>query len=52
MPIALVEQLAGPRRSTPWLRWPGLTVAWVLFVIIFIFTLAQFRAQRADVEGK
>ena len=27
-------------------------VAWVLFVIIFIFTLAQFRAQRADVEGK
>jgi ABC-type sugar transport system permease subunit len=26
-------------------------VAWVLFVIIFIFTLAQFRAQRSDVEG-
>jgi ABC-type sugar transport system permease subunit len=26
-------------------------VAWVLFVIIFIFTLAQFRAQRNDVEG-
>lgn len=27
-------------------------VAWVLFVIIFIFTLAQFRAQRADAEVK
>jgi multiple sugar transport system permease protein len=26
-------------------------VAWVLFVIIFVFTLAQFRAQRSDVEG-
>jgi ABC-type sugar transport system permease subunit len=27
-------------------------VAWVLFVIIFLFTLAQFRAQRADAEVK
>ncbi len=27
-------------------------VAWVLFVIIFFFTLAQFRAQRADAEVK
>jgi ABC-type sugar transport system permease subunit len=27
-------------------------VAWVLFVIIFIFTLAQFRMQRSDAEVK
>jgi ABC-type sugar transport system permease subunit len=27
-------------------------VAWVLFVIIFIFTLAQFRMQRAEAEVK
>ena len=26
-------------------------VAWVLFVIIFIFTLAQFRQQRAEAKG-
>lgn len=26
-------------------------VAWVLFIFIFIFTLAQFRRQRAEVEG-
>ncbi len=26
-------------------------VAWVLFIIIFFFTLAQFRRQRADAEG-
>ena len=27
-------------------------VAWVLFVLIFIFTLAQFRMQRAEAEAK
>jgi ABC-type sugar transport system permease subunit len=26
-------------------------VAWVLFVLIFVFTLIQFRRQRDDVEG-
>jgi ABC-type sugar transport system permease subunit len=26
-------------------------VAWVLFILIFFFTLAQFRRQRAEVEG-
>ena len=26
-------------------------VAWVLFILIFFFTLAQFRRQRAEVEN-
>ncbi|MGW0432335.1 hypothetical protein ACWDV4_07290 [Micromonospora sp. NPDC003197] len=31
-PIALTEALAGRRAHTPWLRWPGLLVATVLYL--------------------
>ena len=40
-----------PARVPAGLLGQASAVAWVLFVIIFIFTLAQFRRQRADVEG-
>jgi hypothetical protein len=40
VPIALVEGLVPGRRTTPWLRAPGLIVATVLFVVGAVATLA------------
>ncbi len=40
VPIALAEGLVPGRRTTPWLRTPGLIVATVLFVIGAVGTLA------------
>ncbi|MFI6498060.1 hypothetical protein [Nonomuraea typhae] len=45
VPIVLAESLAGPRRTTPWLRTPGLIVTAVLFALgaatIFLSTVAK-----------
>jgi hypothetical protein len=40
VPIALAEGLVPGRRTTPWLRTPGLIVATVLFVVGAVATLA------------
>ncbi|GAA5201116.1 hypothetical protein GCM10023322_80470 [Rugosimonospora acidiphila] len=40
VPIALTEELTANRRTSPWLRTPGLTVATVLFVIGSVATFA------------
>ena len=37
-PILIAEGIAGPRRTTPWLKWLGLSVAAVLYVIGCVFT--------------
>ncbi|MEV6416213.1 hypothetical protein [Kribbella sp. NPDC051718] len=39
VPIAIIETLAGPRRTTPWLRTPGLVVTALLYVAggVFVF---------------
>ena len=37
-PILIAEEVAGSRRTTPWLGWVGLPVAAVLYVIGCVFT--------------
>lgn len=43
-PVAVVESFVGPeRRHRPWLRWPGLTVVCVLFVLGSLLVRADNR---------